>query len=423
MPEETVEQAAQQKAAPKKPTETKNLQTNLKTLHLSFGQGGGKLAFVVASKFDAVADIIYFNTSARDLEGLEDAAVADKSIKIGEGDIEGAGKDREVSFNLLGTYYSGIIKKITEIANKKVYDIIFVYFSTSGGTGSGCGPSMTALLSSDEFFKGLTSYPEDKKPITFGVAITPEISDLEGTKSLKNTLLALENINAHVNNMELGHPLARYILVTNGAAPIRDKKVQSSQHTMINKLVADYLYRYLNQYGHTRLINLDRADRVKSLETMGLHAFGSLAVNKTANGTFYSTGTTPFIIPEGERVRLVTYEVSEKQEEEVIQYFKDSGLSIDDTIHGFYDPEWAENASFIPIIGFHGFRNVSKISEKFSDRLNKILKDDAKREHENISSARGLDNVDTTAKVVNEEYGQKSSFSFADILKNNGEKK
>jgi hypothetical protein len=393
--------------------------SNFNVLNIGFGQGGCKLAFVIASKFN-IDDVFYFNTSARDIEGLENASLKTNYFKIGGDEVEGAGKERETSQIILEHYYEKIVEIVRNLASKKRFDFIFVSFSTSGGTGSGMGPNITAMLNSNEFLDSLKGYDSGKKPIVFGIAITPEISDLEGTRSLKNTLLCLDNINKFVNTPN--GSIARYLLVTNGAQSVRNSEVkkQSTQHSMINKAVADTLFRYLKKYGHTKLSNLDREDRIKSLEAMGLHSFSSFVPVGEGYNREYNTNLMPFIIPEGERVRLVTYEVDEEEESVIIEYFKDSGLIVDDYIHGYYDRKWPPNKEFESIIGFHGYRNVAKISERFADRLRKISLDEIKREKENISAARGLDNVRESARLVREEYGKRHGMSFADIFATGG---
>jgi len=389
-------------------------------LTIGVGQGGGKAAFYVANKFNCKEDALYINSSSKDLESLENAANPSQVIKLGE-NVEGSGKDREVSERLLGVFYNTVIDRIKVQMKKKKYNFIFVVFSTSGGTGSGIGPKLTALLTSQEFLASVEDYAEDERPLVFGIALLPEISDLEGTKSLKNTLLTLDDINSCVNNPRTGYPIARYILVTNGSVPVKNSEnKQSAQHLRINNMIADYLHRYLTMYGHSRLSHTDRNDRLKSLEVMGLHSFGSLTPVTTPAGTIYTTGATPFIIPEGERVRLVTYEVADSDEVNIINFFKNSGLVIDDQIAGYFDTNWRGNKGFTNIIGFHGFRNISKISERYSDRLNKILLDDAKREQENITAAKGLDNLTIVTETVKNEYGRKNAATFADILGKSG---
>ncbi len=81
-------------------------------LFIGIGQGGSKIAFTVANKFNAKDDLFYLNTSAADLAALEDASTKDQSFKIGNGEIEGSGKDREASRVIFDAYFAEIIDQV-----------------------------------------------------------------------------------------------------------------------------------------------------------------------------------------------------------------------------------------------------------------------------------------------------------------------
>ena len=376
-----------------------------KALVINCGQGGSRLGSAISLKFKTTDSSIYINTSMKDITGI--GALNNKRvIKLGDNRVEGAGKDRTKGNEMLTESKEIVFNEIRNYLLETAYDFVFVVFSTSGGTGGGIGPKITALVNSDPMLN-----PVKEKygytPIVFGIAALPEICSEEGNISYKNTLLCLNDIKKFVIN-ETG----RYILVNNGFDIVNQRgQNRVSKLDSVNASVATVIYRYFTEYGISRISNYDRADRIGALSTMGLHSF--LVLDGNGNRT---AQLNPFFIPDGERVKRVCYEVPENMEKTVSSQIAQTGVISDDQIHGLYDLEEKENSGLIPVIGFHGFKNIDKISEQYEKRI-KLNEENARRiEESNILSSTGLDSIDEIVEQNEKEYGSHGAKSIDDIF-------
>jgi hypothetical protein len=395
---------------------------DLKVLSIGVGQGGSRLAHDIGLQFNTAKHCFFINTSEADIDGMKEIVAVDRSIKLGGAAVEGSGKDRKVAEGILAGTFGTIILKLVSYVLEERFDIIFINFSTSGGTGSGMGPKLTALFDSLDFWNevrkadtGKNPVYGDFKPLVFGIAITPEISGFEGNLSLENTLECLEDIDAMVNINESGS--TRYFLVSNGFFNIKSTDIgkRTTQHQFINKAVASKLYRYLTQFAVGPAANYDRADRFSALQVLGLHSLGTL---KPAQGNVNRAvkGPSPFLLPEGERVRRICYEVPEAFESDMLNHFTSNGLLADDIIHGYYNPGEESNVGLDPIIGYHGFRNVGRIAENFRNRLQQNIEKAKAAEAENRQNATGLDDIAKARAFREAEYGGQNALSFGDIF-------
>lgn len=376
-----------------------------KVLTIGVGQGGSKLAKSIAIALDARKNCVFMNTSKIDLDGIDVNSSELRVVKIGNEEIEGAGKDRRVADDILGKNRKEITDLMLKFANEDAYDFIFVVFSTAGGTGSGIGPKLTALMNTNQFIEPIRE-KHGKIPLVFGIAALPEISTNEGNISYENTLECLEEINKFTDKN-----IARFFLINNGATVnLKAKYADRISHlSEINLTTATILKRYLTGFGTSSTSSLDRADRIGALTTMGIHAFEMI----DADG---SRIQTPFFFPDGERVRRVCYEVPEKMENQALQAIAASGALSDDIIHGLYDESAPENSKLTPIIAYHGYKNVSKIAESYDKRLKLNRENAARIEKQNIYSATGLDDVAKEREVRNNEYGRHGADSIDDIF-------
>lgn len=105
---------------------------------VAVGQAGGNIGKLFEQKGFTV---LYLNTSQEDLRTLRDAKY---TYHIAGG--EGCNKDRVKAKKLVIDDFENISKGIYEKMN---VSIVYVIFSSGGGTGSGCGPMLIDLLLDD----------------------------------------------------------------------------------------------------------------------------------------------------------------------------------------------------------------------------------------------------------------------------------
>ena len=106
-----------------------------KIAFVAVGQAGGNIGQLFEAKG---YNVLYINTSQEDLDTLDNAKY---KYHIPGG--EGCNKDRRKAKQLVIDDFDRIA---AEIEAKIKADIIFVIFASGGGTGSGAGPMLTALL-------------------------------------------------------------------------------------------------------------------------------------------------------------------------------------------------------------------------------------------------------------------------------------
>lgn len=140
---------------------------------LGLGQCGSNICDLFSEKGYPSAAINY---SLKDLESLQHI---DKTLLL-QGS-EGVGKSRELAMNLMGSNFETVHSFIKEHFSQPSIQIIFIVFSTSGGSGSGISPLVIELVQNE--------FP-DKVVVT--VPVLPSID--ESVTSHLNTLECLKQI-------------------------------------------------------------------------------------------------------------------------------------------------------------------------------------------------------------------------------------
>lgn len=105
---------------------------------VAVGQAGGNIGSALEEKG---FNVLYLNTSSEDLSTLE-TAKHKYHIKGGEG----CHKDRDKAKQLLAGNLDEIIDQVKSCVKEQ---IIFVIFSTGGGTGSGMGPYLVDIIGAE----------------------------------------------------------------------------------------------------------------------------------------------------------------------------------------------------------------------------------------------------------------------------------
>jgi hypothetical protein len=280
----------------------------------------------------------------------------------------GAGKKRTVSKMLAVEKIKEITEILTNIFNQKC-NMIFVFFSTSGGTGSGIGPFITALLESDVM--------ASVKPSRFIVMGVPLIGDLsEGQVLLTNTLSCLKEINNLVQNKR-----ARFMPVYNQR--MAEIKNDTQKWKTINDDAVRLIQRYIFINYFSKYSNLDQEDRFSLLMTPGLHSL--LTFNPEDPAT---TIQTPFILPEGVNVQKMGIELPTDASEKRFALITVLGANVTEpNFVGLYDVIRDQNlpSSQIPIAHFAGFNNLANFVQPYQLQITR------------------LDSLDTTGSTVNKE--------------------
>mgnify|MGYP004591144591 FL=1 len=102
---------------------------------MAIGQAGGNIGALLEKRGH---DVFFLNTSEEDLNLLSQS-LHKYHLKGGEG----CNKDRNKAKKLLAANVDEVLRQVQDVIQQK---IVFVIFSSGGGTGSGMGPLMVELL-------------------------------------------------------------------------------------------------------------------------------------------------------------------------------------------------------------------------------------------------------------------------------------
>jgi hypothetical protein len=282
--------------------------------------------------------------------------------------MHGAGKNRNVSKLYSSEKMNEIISFLTKVYHKAC-NVILVCFSTSGGTGSGMGPFITALLESDAM--------ADAKPNRCVVIGVPLIGDLnEGRDLLVNTVSCLKEVNTLVKNKR-----ARFMPVHNQSKI--DIKDDIEKWKTINDEASHLINRYFFIHYPSKYSNLDPEDRFVLLNTPGLHSL------LTFNPADTSVIHTPFILPDGASIQRLGCELPKNYGEKRFELIKNLGANVTEPNYvGLYEDvtPLSEDgmAPPIPIAHFAGFNNLVSFIKNYQIQVDR------------------LESVDTTGSIANE---------------------
>lgn len=153
---------------------------------VAVGQAGGNIGKLFEAKGFKV---LYLNTSREDLETLKGVKYA---YHITGG--EGCNKDRNKAKQLVIDDFDNISREIYE---KLDVSIIYVVFSSGGGTGSGCGPMLIDLLlddiasgvSSIETVGAVTVIPAENESIKAQINCYECFEELTGIENIASTIV------------------------------------------------------------------------------------------------------------------------------------------------------------------------------------------------------------------------------------------
>lgn len=127
---------------------------------IGIGGAGGNIANE-ASKLNIPCGAINF--SQRDLDSLDEV-----KYKLKIMGSEGVGHNRDIAIELIKEHYPMVVKFIKEHFDNPEIDIIFVSFSTGGGSGAGSSPILIDILSYEmpnKTFVAMPILPDELEPI------------------------------------------------------------------------------------------------------------------------------------------------------------------------------------------------------------------------------------------------------------------
>jgi hypothetical protein len=359
----------------------------MKISAIGIGQGGTNLADAIATKFGSQA-LGAINLSDNDLKTMKNIS-KDNQLHLGNGGVDGAGKQR----NFSKQFFFDQQEEIRNLALKIIpgSDVVFVCFSTAGGTGSGLGPAISAYLNSSEFERSGV-----KSPIVFGIAACADSN--EGIKSQQNTIEAL----GEISNLS-ERKLARFMLVNNdveGTVKEIEKK-----YAAINDKVASYLFRYFTGYNQSRLGCLDHQDRVVGLSLPGVHSFCEF------NAENFEDIYSPFILPEGARVLGLFAEVIEGSAPAVESIKTRLGIQVDDSTIGFFEPK----TPTFSVIHLAGFSNLRKVTERYQNIISQIQSKSIQADNNDRTNGQGFSRVGANKSWIQDQSTVKKSDGVHDI--------
>lgn len=223
---------------------------------VGIGQCGGSIA-------DEAMKRGYFsiavNYSSSDLNSLE--VVEDKLKLVGS---EGVGKDREAAINYFKNNWESSVEFIKEAMEKPSIQIVFVVFSTAGGTGSGIAPTLIELL--DEYLdnKTVVAVPvlPDQSEVILNQLNTVECLQELSEKQL--SIIALDNLKVSQKGTKSFSEPALYSKVnTNFIDMIEEVEEYTNLPSNYSTLDKKDLNQIFNTPGVTVLSKMDLSDYSK----------------------------------------------------------------------------------------------------------------------------------------------------------------
>jgi hypothetical protein len=193
--------------------------TGLKVSVIGIGNAGGQVALAAAKKS---IPVFVMNTSVKD---LDDKVLSGpiKCYQIGDG--RGSGKNRDNAMELLKTNGNSSIKDIFVNPYFKQTvepaDIVFVTFSTAGGTGSGIGPTMARMIHQAYKNKVVIPYgilPKNVESVMGQSNTIACVDDMTacGTPYMLSDLSFYENESQEVSFKKIGEYMAETMCVIRG---------------------------------------------------------------------------------------------------------------------------------------------------------------------------------------------------------------
>ncbi|MEH6872742.1 MULTISPECIES: tubulin-like doman-containing protein [Bacillus] len=231
---------------------------------VGIGQCGGSIA-------DEAMKRGYFsiavNYSSSDLNSLE--VVEDKLKLVGS---EGVGKDREAAIKYFKNNWESSVEFIKEAMEKPSIQVVFIVFSTAGGTGSGIAPTLIELLAEYLDNKTVVAVPvlPDQSEVILNQLNTVECLQELSEKQL--SIIALDNLKVSQKGTKSFSEPALYSKVnTNFIDMIEEVEEYTNLPSNYSTLDKKDLNQIFNTPGVTVLSKMDLSDYSKGKFANSLH--------------------------------------------------------------------------------------------------------------------------------------------------------
>ncbi len=365
------------------------LMNDIKIAIIGFGQAGSKLAMAIANKTNTpVERCVVINTSEADLRSIpwflkENRILIDRTGK-------GAGKDREKVLGMIQQSNAELLSKVDEILHKD-FDLLLTCYSADGGTGSGSGPIMTALFSTDK----LSKHPGEVPVI--GICMLPDHN--VGLIGQQNALSNINESNKFLKNNRMITMFVDNDIYSNIADP-------ATRYDQINNDVAEMLNRYINVSYVSASSNLDFADRAVMLATPGIHSICRFDENGIPQ--------TPFVLPEGSLVSKMAVEMLEGTSDICNKLNNNIGCTVNESSFvGLYK---AGTPGAYPICHYAGFTNLDKLSSRYQGWISQIQQKAEQQKKVDREAGRGFGNLEENAEYIKKESSVNADGDFTELF-------
>ena len=393
------------------------------------GQGGTSIAQTLASVLPNNPFLISINSSDQDLAQVN--LPDNQKFKIGPENQSGSGKNRNrakayfknfSSTNIYNTdekldalstfigYYEEVLFHPTD------QTVIFVCFSSDGGTGSGLGPMITASLSNyvntvKEFRIGGKTYEIDDvtgsvpRPVVVG--LTPKCAVNAGATNLQNTIECFVDIQKSIDAS-----LGNFFIADNNLPPDVKYKDTDEMYRIINARICSPFVKFFGIEMNSSIKCMDLQDKINSLRIPGCSSFTTI----TKNNQF------GYVVPRSQSVTravmMLNHDVEDLGAEE--KSAKNLLNSVDvtsvDTTQVFFEvgqsgitaDKVTKDLVEASMIGFFGFKSLNAIVEDLRDNLHRTQVANDKKASVVQEHSTGFSSVANDAAELNDRFGTKS---------------
>jgi hypothetical protein len=403
---------------------------------VTVGQGGARIGLTLSSVLPNNPFVIAVNTSAEDLNktGLSD----EHRFPIG---ISGAGKVRNDAKRMLKSFrikskdgsqveffdaFIGMYEEV--IFHPEIQTFVIVSFSSDGGTGSGIGPQITALLTNycnntTGFVYGDKKYsyetnPGMPRPVVVGLTAKAALKqEQDNTGNLLNCIECFSDIQKYITDKkDGGYSIGHFFIADNTLPP--DVKYESAEemYKIINARICAPFVKFFGVETNSDIKTLDLQDKVNTLRIPGCSSFMSVTDRNVFN----------YIVPRGQAVTRSINLVNQDDiddEKNIKAVLKENDITSIDNISSFFKIEdlgletdsVSKELMQSSMIGLFGWKGLSAIVEDLRDTVHRIEVANKKKNENLRSNSLGFSSIAEDSEKFNSNFGMGHA-SNADLM-------